>query len=65
VCVFLRICVYIQIGNLEGYYHFKLPVSGSRNETAARRSINPVSGTGRRPELTQALESEENVCPYK
>lgn len=60
----MHICVYTQIGNLEGYYHFELPVSGSEYETAARRSINPTSGTGLRPEITQAIKNEENVCHY-
>ena len=61
---YMHICVYMQIGNLEDYYHFELPVSGSQNETAARRSINPTSGTGLRPEITQAIKTEENVCHY-
>jgi len=55
---------YMQIGNLEGYYHFELVLSVNRSEheTVERRSINPISGTGLRSDLTQAFQSEENVC---
>ncbi len=59
----------MQIGNLEGYYHFQLNVSLYSEQDMDQqnvshvdsRSIGSLSKMSRSPDLSEALKQHENV----
>lgn len=51
------------MGNLNGYYEFKLPDSGIG--TLNKRSINHLTIVDKNEHLTQALQNEPNVSEFR
>ena len=57
----------LQIGNLEGYYHFQLNVSQPIDATLGKsvsRSIGSLSHMMSAPDLTRTLQQHQNVGGY-
>ena len=55
---------FLQIGNLEGYYHFQFNVSQRINATLGKsvpRSIGSLSHMMSSPDLTRTLQQHQNV----